>query len=113
MVMSIEDCVIDEYGGNPSNQTQSLIRTYDEMRQEVADQIQKMTQELQNVLRPTRAANGRMGILVVQNNLRRMIQLKTRNQGDLDFWRRNTGFKAWCSRNPIDRLVRINAWIQV
>jgi hypothetical protein len=33
-----------------------LIRTYDQMRTQIANQIQKMTQELQNVLRPTKAS---------------------------------------------------------
>ena len=78
-------------GGEASNQTQSLIRTYDEMRQKVANQIQKMTQELQNVLRPTRAAKWKDGYTTGSKvNLKRMIQREARNQGDLDFWQRKT-----------------------
>lgn len=78
-------------GGNPSNQTQSLIRTYDEIRQKVAGQIQKMTQELQNVLRPTRATKWKDGYTSGSKiNLKRMIQREARNQGDLDFWQRKT-----------------------
>ena len=78
-------------GGDPSHQTQSLIRTYDEMRQKVADQIQKMTQELQNVLRPTRATKWKDGYTSGSKiNLKRMIQREARNQGDLDFWQRKT-----------------------
>lgn len=79
------------HGGDPSDQTQSLIRTYDEMRQKVADQIQKLSQELQNVLRPTKAAKWKDGYTSGSKvNLKRMIQLEARNQGDLDFWQRKT-----------------------
>ena len=68
-----------------------MIRTYDEMRQKVANQIQKMTQELQNVLRPTRAAKWRDGYTSGSKvDLKRMIQREARNQGDLDFWQRKT-----------------------
>jgi hypothetical protein len=78
-------------GDDSSDQTQSLIRTYDEMRQKVADQIQKMTQELQNVLRPTKAAKWKDGYTSGSKvNLKRMIQREARNQGDLDFWQRKT-----------------------
>lgn len=78
-------------GGDSSIQTQSLIRTYDSMRQKVANQIQKMTQELQNVLRPTRAAKWKDGYTSGSKvNLKRMIQREARNQGDLDFWQRKT-----------------------
>ena len=79
------------HGGNPSDQTQSLIRTYDEMRQKVSDQIQKLSQELQNVLRPTKAAKWKDGYTSGSKvNLKRMIQREARNQGDLDFWQRKT-----------------------
>ena len=78
-------------GDSESDQTQSLLRTYDEMRQKVADQIQKMTQELQNVLRPTKAAKWKDGYSSGSKvNLRRMLQREARNQGDLDFWQRKT-----------------------
>ena len=61
------------------------------MRQKVANQIQKMTQELQNVLRPTRAAKWKDGYTSGSKiNLKRMIQREARNQGDLDFWQRKT-----------------------
>ena len=93
MEKQTEDCAIDEEagGGDPSDRNQSLIRTYDEMRQKVANQIQKMTQELQNVLRPTRAAKWKDGYTSGSKvNLKRMIQREARNQGDLDFWQRKT-----------------------
>lgn len=78
-------------GGEPSSETQTLIRTYDHMRAQVANQIQKMTQELQNVLRPTKATKWRTGYTSGSKvNIRRMIQLEARNQGELDFWQRKT-----------------------
>lgn len=79
---------IGEDGGT---ETQSLIRTYEQMRMVVSDQIQKMTQELQNVLRPTKAAKWQEGYSSGSKlNLRRMIQREARNQGELDFWQRKT-----------------------
>lgn len=78
-------------GESDSEETQSLLRTYSEMREKVADQIQKMTQELQNVLRPTKATKWKDGYSSGSKvNLRRMIQREARNQGDLDFWQRKT-----------------------
>lgn len=78
-------------GGQPSDETQTLIRTYDQMRSQIANQIQKMTQELQNVLRPTKATKWRTGYTSGSKvNIRRMIQLEARNQGELDFWQRKT-----------------------
>ena len=50
-----------------------------------------MTQELQNVLRPTRAAKWKDGYTSGSKiNLKRMIQREARKQGDLDFWQRKT-----------------------
>ena len=78
-------------GGQPSDETQTLIRTYAQMRSQVANQIQKMTQELQNVLRPTKATKWRTGYTSGSKvNIRRMIQLEARHQGELDFWQRKT-----------------------
>ncbi len=79
------------FGESDCEETQSLLRTYSEMREKVADQIQKMTQELQNVLRPTKATKWKDGYSSGSKvNLRRMIQREARNQGDLDFWQRKT-----------------------
>lgn len=79
------------FGEDECGETQSLLRTYEQMRIVVSDQIQKMTQELQNVLRPTKAAKWQDGYSSGSKlNLRRMIQREARNQGDLDFWQRKT-----------------------
>lgn len=78
-------------GGQPSDETQTLIRTYDQMRTQIANQIQKMTQELNDILRPTKASKWKTGYTSGSRvNVRKMIQLEARNQGEFDFWERKT-----------------------
>ena len=65
------------------------------MRQKVANQIQKMTQELQNVLRPTRAAKWKDGYTSGSKvNLKRMIQRGAKSRRSRFLAAKDTGFKT-------------------
>lgn len=83
-------------GGDPNDDTQDLERSYQELKKGIYPQIQRLTQELENLLRPTHRGDWQDGYTSGPKvNIRKMLQQEARNQvmhtdPKIDFWQRKT-----------------------